>query len=176
MGWFSRRGEEKPAAPTMKLEELSAALQSCLRTVHAACEKCEQAKGDDFADAWRGLHLAMRMSAATLDGLHADGQSPRLERMARLTAGELWEMAEPHLVAYVPATAGDMALLHRNLWDRAEAARADLADRPRRPAARERLRRMADQVDAAVDALGGGTEEDRTAAADLRRYVNVTLG
>lgn len=81
-------------------------------------------------------------------------------------------MAEPHLVAHVPATADDMALLRTTFWDRAEAARADLADRSRRPAARERLRRMADQLDAAVEALGGGTDEDRQAAADLRRYVN----
>lgn len=173
MGWFSRRTKEKP---TLRLEELSAALQSALRSVHAACEQCEQAQGDEFVDAWRGLHHTMRAQVATLAGLLGEGPSPRLERMIQLTTGELWQMAEPHLVARVPATADDMALLHRTLWDRAEAARADLVDRRRDPAPRDRLRCMADQFDAAVDALGGGTDEDREAAADLRHYVNLALG
>lgn len=162
MGWFSRRAKEEPV-PTLK--DLSAGLQSALRTVGAARAKCEQARGDEFAAAWRGLHLALRMAIATMDGLLGETPSPRVERMVRLTTGELWDIAEPHLVAHVPATADDMALLRRNLWDRAAAAR-EAQD------ARDRLRRMADQVDAAVDALGGGTDDDRRTAAELRRFVN----
>lgn len=168
--WGRRNKKEKP--PALRLEDLAAGLRRALVTVGAARETCEQAQGDEFVTAWRGLHHTMRTEVAALTELLGADASPRLERMAQLTTGELWEMAEPHLVAHVPGTADDMALLRTTLWDRAEAVRADLADRLRRPAARERLRRMADQFDAAVDALGGGTAEDREAAADLRRYVN----
>jgi hypothetical protein len=159
MGWFSRRTKESPAPP---LEELSAGLQSALRTVGAACATCEQAHSDEFVTAWRGLHLALRMAIAGLGGLLGETPSPRVERMVRLATEELWDIAERHLVAYVPTTPADMALLRRNLWDRAAAARD----------ARDRLRRMADQVDAAVDALGGGTDDDRRDAAELRRFVH----
>jgi hypothetical protein len=171
MGWFSRRGKE---APTLK--ELSSGLQTSLRTVHAAIERCRSAHGAEAVDAWRGLHRAVRESTANLTGLLGDAPSPRLERMVALTAGEIWEIAEPYLVAHVPATAEDMAVLRRTLWDRAHAARTNLVEARGDHAARDRLRRLADQVDAGVDALGGGTEEDRQTAAELRRFVNLALG
>ncbi len=171
MGWFSRRGRE---APTLK--ELSSGLQTSLRTVHAAIERCRSAHGAEAVDAWRGLHRAVRESAANLAGLLGDAPSPRLERMVALTAREIWEIAEPYLVAHVPATAEDMVVLRRTLWDRAHAARTNLVEARGDHAARDRLRRLADQVDAGVDALGGGTEEDRQTAAELRRFVNLALG
>ncbi len=96
--------------------------------------------------------------------------------MIALTSAEIRDLAEPHLVAHVPATADDMAVLRRTLWDRAHAARAHLVETRGAQAARDRLRRLADQVDAGVDALGGGTEADRQAAAELRRFVNLAVG
>ncbi len=156
---------------------MSSGLQTSLRTVAAAVERCESAQGDDFVDAWRGLHLAMGMSLATLSGLLGETPSPRLERMVALTSAEIWDLAEPHLVAHVPTTADDMAVLRRILWDRAHAARANLAETRGSRAAQDRLRALADQVDAGVDALGsGGTEADRHAAAEVRRFVNLAIG
>ena len=176
MGWFSRGRKDEPAYDTPTLEELSSGLRTGLRTVHAAVERCRSASGAESVDAWRGLHLAMRNAVATLTGLLGDAPNPRTERMVALTAGEIWEIAEPYLVAHVPATAEDMAVLRRTLWDRAHAARANLAEARGDHAARDRLRKLADQVDAGVDALGGGTEEDRQTAAELRRFVNLAIG
>lgn len=107
----------------------------------------------------------MRTEVAALTELLGTDASPRLERLAHLTIRELWETAEPHLVAHVPATADDMALLRETLWDRVDAARAELAGRRRDPAPRNRLLRMADQLDAV------GTDDDRRTAAEVRRLV-----
>lgn len=96
--------------------------------------------------------------------------------MVALTSAEIWGFAEPFLVAHVPTTADDMAVLRRSLWDRAHAGRANLVEARGDQAARDRLRALADQVDAGVDALGGGTEDDRRAAAELRWFVDLAIG
>jgi hypothetical protein len=176
MGWFFRRRKDKPTYVVPTLEEMSSGLQESLRTVQAAIEKCEGTQGEEFVQAWRGLHIAMRVSVGTLDLLLGEAPSPRVQRMVRLTAMELWDMAERYLVAHVPATAEDMATLRGAMWERAEAARANHVETRGDRAAQDRLRRLANQVDAGVAALDDPTAADWQAAAEVRRFMNLALG
>lgn len=173
MGWFSRRGKDKPGHVAVPLEELSLSLANSMRTVQEACEACERAQDDEFVQAWRELHVTMRTSVGVLDGLLSETSSPRNQGMVELTIAELWKSAERYLVAHVPATAEDMAVLRSAMWERADAARANRAEARRHEvaAARDRLQRLADQV----DVLDGGTEADREDSAELRRYLTWAL-
>jgi phage-related minor tail protein len=110
MCWLSRRRKDKvaPERRQPRLEEVSAAAQNALTTVGAAVRRCETATGDDLADARRELTEAVRESTAALENVVRDvpPKSPRLHRMARLTAEELATLAQPWLTPDPPGHSG----------------------------------------------------------------------
>lgn len=169
--------------PALTMEETAAVAATSLRDVTAANERCAQAQGDEYAAAWRELHAVLGTSVSALDGLSSKNLSPRLERLVRLTIEDMWEKSEPWLTAHTPTTAEDLTVLHHALWERIEAGLAVYKESrgDRRAAARDRLVRLRDQVDASLAALDGEPAPApqvrtwRLAAEEVRQFLDDAL-
>lgn len=136
MSWLPWRRKRKedldPPAPPggwrpPGIVELSSALRTPLAGVSEAVRKCTAARSDELVVARRELAGVLRESMTTLGEL-AQGVPPssQVREMARLTAAELWRMAQPWVIFDFMAAdwsslkTAEMSDLQRSMWHRAE--------------------------------------------------------